>query len=213
MLKEISTLVLEGTGDEARLREPGLVREVDVREELIVVETSLLGDGGKVSDDGLLEVGVLAEGIRDNDGTRNSIRDSDAVLLGPTEGGSDLRDDGADDVRSRGVSVDEDVGDVGGVGVDVLEAFGGDVLSSVELEDVLDATDDAQRAVSVPSSDVSSVEPDLAVLLDSEVLSTAQSIAITIRITIRITRKRRMLIFGSRRRKEEKKTNVLSGIL
>lgn len=219
VLKEISALVLEGTGDETGLREPRLVGEVDVREELIVVETSLLGDGGKVSDDGLLEVGVLAEGIGDDHGARDLIRDSDAVLLGPTKGGSDLRDDGADDVRSLGVSVDEDVGDVGGVGVDVLETLGGDVLSSVELEDVLDTADDAQRAVGVPSSDVSSVEPDLSVLFDTEVLSTASHQKNQQPAIRGQDDGFRMLIFWLGKKKKKRmegemgRTNVLSGIL
>lgn len=60
-LLERGTLVLEGSGDEARLGRPHVGAEVERGHELEPVELGRVGDLGEVINDGLLELRVLAK--------------------------------------------------------------------------------------------------------------------------------------------------------
>lgn len=70
-----------------------------------------------------------------------------------------VRDDDSDGLLRVGGGVHAEVGDKVTALVGRLEALEGDVLSSLELDEVLDAVDDGERAVLVPLANIARAQP------------------------------------------------------
>lgn len=114
----------------------------------------LLGDGvDAVLDDGF-HVFIISESF-----------EAVSLVVGssPLETGYWLEDDDSNTAILERITVDEDLLDVIGQGVFILELLRGDVFTLGKLEDVLDTVDDLDRTVRVDRADIAREEPALSV--------------------------------------------------
>lgn len=114
----------------------------------------LLGDGvDAVLDDGF-HVFIISESF-----------EAVSLVVGssPLEAGYCLEDDDSNTAILERITVNEDLLDVLGQGVFVLELLRGDVLTLGKLKDVLDTVDDLDRTVRVDHTDIAREEPALIV--------------------------------------------------
>ena len=104
---------------------------------------------------------------------------SDASLLSKSLQVNRVRYNYCNKAAFEGVTVDEDLGDLGDLRVNVLELLWGDVLSLRELEDVLCSVCDFDGAVGEDDADIARVDP---AILREGLLGTTRVLEITLEL-------------------------------
>lgn len=155
----LRTLDLEGRGEDLVLDGEGVGLEVDRLGKFKAAQLSFLANLGELVQDSLVDIGVLAQLLV------AQFLASNAGQLGSHKGVERLglrHDDGDETVLQR-VTVQEDLGHNGVLGVYVLDLLGSNVLTLGELENVLLAVNDDEAAKLVEGGDITAVVPALLV--------------------------------------------------